>query len=210
MKKRPLLFPTLSLILFLLASCTPKKATPDLNTLINQAVAATLESIPTVAPAIPPTPYPTPTAVSLSGLYCEYQFCIGHPIDMAFFDVSAQKNPASPSTYSQGILASFNGNLFIQVMWQLAPGSTDPTFMLDLIVDKNVDVRVGTLDAKLIRNMNVISTAITSTATPVLPFGEAAAWVCGERVFAWKVYAPQAESTQALFDMAMNRFSCNQ
>jgi hypothetical protein len=73
----------------------------------------------------------------------------------------------------------------------------------------DVDTRVGTLDVKLIRNMNVISTAITSTATTVLPFGAAAAWVCGDRVFAWKVYTPQAENTQALFDMAIDRFRCN-
>ena len=198
---------TLILLAFIVSACSLK---PSPNVQSPQGVVPSSEviSIPTSIPV--PTLRPSPTPFDLKGIFCEYQFCIGHPIDMAFFDVSAQKNPASPSTYSQGILASFNGNLFIQVMWQLAPGSTDPTFMLDLIVDKNVDVRVGTLDAKLIRNMNVISTAITSTATPVLPFGEAAAWVCGERVFAWKVYAPQAESTQALFDMAMNRFSCNQ
>ena len=127
---------------------------------------------------------------------------------MAFFDVSAQKNPASPSTYSQGLIAAFNGNLFIQVVWQLSPGTTDPQFVLDLILD-DVDTRAGTLDVKLIRDMNVIYTPITSTATPVLPFGAAGAWVCGERGFAWKVYTPQAESAQALFDMALDRFACN-
>jgi len=80
--------------------------------------------------------------------------------------------------------------------------------MLDLILD-DVDTRVGNLDVKLIRDMNVISTSITSTATPVLPFGAAGAWTCGERVFAWKVYTPQAENAQALFDAALDRFQCN-
>jgi len=127
---------------------------------------------------------------------------------MAFFDVSAQNNPASPSTYSQGLLASFNGNLFIQVIWQLAPGTADPQFMIDLIQD-DVDTRVGTLDVKLIHNMNVVFTSITSTATPVLPFGGIGAWACGERAFAWKVYTPQAENTQSLFEMALERFQCN-
>ena len=128
---------------------------------------------------------------------------------MAFFDVSAQNNPASPSTYSQGLLAAFNGNLFIQLIWQLAPGADDPQFMLDLILD-DVDSRVGNLDVKLIHDMNLIHTSINSTATPVLPYGAAAAWICGERAFAWKVYTPQAESTQALFDSAIDRFRCNQ
>ena len=127
---------------------------------------------------------------------------------MAFFDVSAQKNPAAPSTYSQGLLAAFNGNLFIQVIWQTSPGTADPQFMLDLILD-DVDARLGTLDVKLIHDMNVIYTSINSTATPVLPFGGAGAWICGERAFAWKVYSPQAENSRPLFDAAMERFQCN-
>ncbi len=127
---------------------------------------------------------------------------------MAFFDVSAQNNPGSPSTYSQGLLAAFNGNLFIQVVWQLAPGTSDPQPMLDLILD-DVDVRVGNLDVKLVHDLNLVYTPITSTATPVLPFGAAGAWICGERAFAWKVYSPQAENTQALFDAALERFRCN-
>jgi hypothetical protein len=80
--------------------------------------------------------------------------------------------------------------------------------MLDLILD-DVDTRVGNLDVKLIRNMNVIYIPISTTATTVLPSGAAGAWICGERAFAWKVYSPQAENTQALFDEAFNRFRCN-
>ena len=122
MKKYPLRFLTGGLILFLLAACAPK-ATPDPNAQIRQAVAATLAAIPTVTPIPPPSSYPSPTPFSLIGLFCEYQFCVGHPVDMAFFDVSAQQNPAAPSSYGQGLIAAFNGNLFIQVMWQVAPGT---------------------------------------------------------------------------------------
>jgi hypothetical protein len=176
---------------------------------VAQAVAATLAAIPTSTSQPIPTPYPSPTPFDLKGLFCEYQFCVGHPIDMAFFDVSAQKNPASPSSYSQGVIAAFNGNLFIQMIWQLSPGTADPQFLLDLILE-DVDTRVGALDVKMIRDMNVIFSPITSTATPVLPFGAAGAWTCGERAFAWKVYSPQAENTQALFDQALDRFQCNE
>jgi len=128
---------------------------------------------------------------------------------MAFFDVSAQNNSASPSTYSQGLIAAFNGNLFIQMIWQLSPGTADPQFLLDLILDKNVDTRVGTQTVKLIRDMNVVYTPITSTASPLLPFGASAAWTCGERVFAWKAYTPDEGSGQTLFDSALSRFNCN-
>lgn len=128
---------------------------------------------------------------------------------MAFYDVSAQQNPAAPSSYSQGLLAAFNGNLFIQMMWQLAPGAADPQFLLDLILDDGIDTRVGALDVKLIRDMNVIYTPVTSTATTLLPYGGAAAWTCGDRVFAWKAYAPDETSASGLFDTALARFVCN-
>jgi hypothetical protein len=207
MKRQTLHFLTISLILFLLTSCSPK-TTPDPNQQIRQSVAATLAAIPTATPVPPSTPYPSPTPFNLAGLFCEYSFCIGHPIDMAFFDVSAQQNPAAPSTFSQGLLAAFNGNLFIQVMWQTAPGTADPKFLLDTIIDDAIDVIDGNMDVMLIRDMNVMYTKITSTATPLLPFGGSAAWTCGDRVFAWKVYTPQAEAARPLFEEALARFTC--
>jgi hypothetical protein len=195
----------LILVSIILTACALK---PDPKIQVQQAIIETLAALPTGTAQPAATPLPTPTPLDLIGLFCEYQFCVGHPADMAFFDVSAQNNPAAPSTYSQGLVAAFNGNLFIQMTWQLAPGTADPQFMLDLILD-DVDTRVGDLDVKLIRDMNVVYTPITSTATAVLPFGAAGAWICGERAFAWKVYSPQAENTQALFDQAIERFQCN-
>ena len=196
----------LVLAAIILTACAPK---PDPNIQIQRAVIETVSAIPTNTGAPIPSPYPTPTPFDLKGLFCEYQFCVGHPVDMSFFDVSAQNNPASPSTYSQGLIAAFNGNLFIQMIWQLAPGTADPQFMFDLILDNEVDTRVEDLEVNLFRDMNMIYTPLTSTATPVLPFGAAGAWICGERAFAWKVYSPQAENTHALFDQAIDRFMCD-
>lgn len=201
--------PTLCLLTLLLVACTPK-ATPDPNLQIQQAVAATVAAIPTPTRTTPPTPFPSPTPFSLAGLFCEYQFCIGHPIDVSFFDVSAQQNPASPSTYSQGLLAAFNGNLFVQVIWQIAPGTSDPKFLLDTLLDDEIDTPANTMDIFLMRDMNVIYDNITSTASPALPFGGAGAWTCGDRVFAWKVYSPQDGTSRGLFDEALARFTCGQ
>jgi hypothetical protein len=194
------------LLALIVTACAPK---PDPEAQVSQAVIQTLSAIPSTTPAPIPTPYPSPTPFDLRGLFCEYQFCIGHPLDMAFYDVSAQQNPAAPSTHSQGILAAFNGNLFIQVIWQLAPGASDPQFVLDLILDQGLDTRVGALDVKLIRDMNVVYTPITSSATPLLPFGASAAWICSDRAFAWKIYTPDDTSAQALFESAFNRFVCS-
>lgn len=198
-----------SLILFLTVACSPK-ATPNPNTQIQQAVNATLAAIPTSTRAPLPTPFPSPTPFSLIGLFCEYQFCIGHPVDVSFFDVSAQQNPASPSTYSQGLLAAFNGNLFIQVIWQIAPGAADPKFLLDTLLDDAIDTPANNLDVFRTRNMNVVYDDLATIATPSLPFGGAGAWTCGDRVFAWKVYTPQAETARPLFDEALARFTCGQ
>jgi hypothetical protein len=198
----------LFILIFIVTACG-RRATPTPQIDIYNAIATTLASMPTSAPSRIPTIYPTPTAFELRGLFCEYQFCMGHPVDMAFFDVGAQQNTGSPSTYSQGIIASYNANIFIQMIWQISPGTTDPQFLLDLILDEGLDTRVGTVEVKLIRNMNVVYTPITTTASPVLPFGGAAAWTCGERVFAWKVYTPDEASPAGLFESTLARFNCN-
>jgi hypothetical protein len=200
----------LLILLFIVTACG--RRTQDPNILIDQAVAATVAAMPrptAIPPPSLPTPFPTPTAFDLRGLFCEYQFCIGHPFDMAFFDVSAQQNAGAPSTYAQGLLASYNANLLIQMIWQISPGTADPQFLLELILEDGIDTRVGNPEIKQIRDMNVIYTPITSTATPVLPFGGAAAWTCGERVFAWKVYTPDEASPPGLFDNAFARFNCS-
>jgi len=198
----------LSVIFLFIVTACGRRAEPTPGIQIEQAIATTLASLPTPTRPIP-TVYPTPTAFDLRGLFCEYQFCMGHPLDMAFFDVSAQQSAGAPSTYTQGIIASYNANLFIQMIWQISPGTADPQFMLDLILDDGVDTRVGTLEVKLIRDMNVVYTPITTIATPVLPFGGSAAWTCGERVFAWKVYTPDDASAAGLFESALARFICN-
>jgi len=129
---------------------------------------------------------------------------------MAFFDRRAVDNPAVTSSYSDGYLITLNSNLFMQVIWQFAPGTADPTFLLNTIVDEQLDVESRNKEVKLVRDMNVIYVPITSTATTLLPYGGAAAWTCGDRVFAWKVYTPQAEAAAPLFDQALARFTCGQ
>jgi hypothetical protein len=192
--------------LVIVTACAPGN---DPGIQVEVAVASTLAAIPT--PTSPPisTPLPPPTPFDLKGLFCEYQFCVGHPIDMAFFDVSAQQNAASPSTYSQGLIAAYNANLFIQMLWQIAPGAADPEFALDLILDERLDTRLGSPDVKRVREMNAIYSPITSTASPLLPYGGAAAWTCGDRVFAWKAYTPDESSPTLLFENALTRFICS-
>ena len=199
---------TLIFLLLIVSACSLKRD-PLIQSPEN-LVPSTVISTPTLI--LIPTLIPSPTPFNLKGLFCEYQFCIGHPDDVPFYDVQAiNTNQTNPSSYSGGILAGHNSNftLFVQVIWQSAPNTSDPQFMLDLILEDGLDTRAGNLDVKLIRDMNVIYSPITSTVSSALPFGAAGAWICGDRAFAWKVYSPQAESTQGLFDSALDRFSCN-
>jgi hypothetical protein len=205
MRKRPLLFPAVSLILFLLAGCSPKTTLPTLdpNFMIRQAVEATVAAIPTVTPYTPPTPHPSATPISLAGIFCEYQFCIGHPANMAFYDHLAALNQLSPSTYNNGFLAAYQvPSMVINLIWLQAPGTADPQFLLETLLDDQADTRTGTPEVKLVRGMNVMYSPITTTISEV-PFGGIAAWTCGDRVFAWKVYTPQAETAVPLFEEAL-------
>jgi hypothetical protein len=196
---------TLLAVTVFLAACGPKP-NPDLQ--IRQAIAQTMAAVPDSTRAPIPTSFSSPTPLNLAGLFCEYQFCIGHPPDMAFFDVSAQQNPGAPSTYTQGILAAYSATLFIQVMWQIAPGTTDPTFLLDLILDENFDTPSGSPATRQVGSLSAVFTSISTSASPDLPFGAAAAWACRDRVFAWKVFTPDTSSPEGIFNDAAARFIC--
>lgn len=194
----------------ILTGCGPKASPVPPDAQIRQAVASTLAAMPSVTPAPTNPILPTPTPFTLSGLFCEYRFCIGHPPDMPFYDVVAKQNPSSPaaSAYENGILAAHNNSLFIQFIWQHAPGATNPIFLMDLILEDGLDTPTGAYNLRLIREMNVLSSPIATTASPLLPFGGVAGWVCGERAFAWKVYAPQEGTAETLLQEALGRFRC--
>ena len=193
--------------IFLAAAYTPRQSGNQKGQ-VQQAVAATISAFPTYTPFPKPSPVFTYTAVPLSGLFCEYQFCIGHPSNIAFFDVSAQTNPAAPSSFDQGLLVAYNTNIIIEMLWQHAPGTSDPSFMLDLILTPDVDTRIGNMDVNLFRDMNVIFTNISTTATSVLPHGGAAAWTCGDRVFAWKAYTMGEGQATVHFENSLSKFRC--
>jgi len=189
------------------SACGPRP--PDAQSQIRAAVQATLAAIPTPTPYQPPI-LPTPLPPDLIGLFCEYQFCIGHPADVTLFDVLGQKNPNAASTYSQGILIGYNAStrVFIQFMWQDAPGISDPQFMFDLILETG-DTRNGDPEPQLIGDLNVFYVPIIPPASTFLAGGGAAAWICGGRAFAWKAYTPDPDTARVLLGEALSKFRCN-
>ncbi len=188
--------------LVLLSACAPRPT----ETRIRIAVQQTVASLPTYTPYPPPL---TPTPLDLKGLFCEYQFCLGHPPDMAFFDVNAQRDPTAPSTYSQGWLAAYNAGLFIQVRWQDAPEAGETRFMFDLALDPQVDERRAAPTLLSIGELSLWYAPIATRATPLLPFGGVASWTCGGRAFAWKAYTPHEALAPELLKASLERFRCN-
>ena len=199
------LLPLLSIIL-IIAACAPK-ATPAPSMSVDEAVAAFLTSQPaaTIQPTYTPYPTYTPDAPPLSGLFCEYQFCIGHPADTALFDV---RDAQAPSLYNDGMLAAYRPDYFNLVIWQPTNGSDDPQFMFDIVLDANVDARVGTLDVSTFGDRTVFYTTINNGSA--INSGGAAAWICGNRAFGWKVYAESEEIAKNFFQEAMAKFRCNE
>ena len=195
-----------AILLFVFASCAPK---PNPDAQIQLAVAQTIAAIPTYTPYPTPRISPTATPMSLSGMFCEYEFCIGHPVSIAFFDLNAQHNPLAQSSITQGMLAAYISGLLIQVIWQDATGASDASFMLGTIMNSKIDSRSGDLKTFHLGGLNVDYVPITTTATSSLPYGGAAAWMCGGRAFAWKAYTPQAGLATNLLNEALQKFRCN-
>lgn len=173
---------------------------------VEEAVAAFLTSQPqpTIQPTYTPYPTYTPDTPALSGLFCEYQFCIGHPADVVLFDV---RESTEPSLYTDGILAGYRiPDYYNLIVWQSSNGSDDPQFMFDIVLDAN-DTRVGALDVNMVGDLTTFYTAIDNTSA--ISAGGAAAWICGERAFGWKVYAETAELARNFFNEAISKFRCN-
>jgi hypothetical protein len=79
---------------------------------------------------------------------------------------------------------------------------------MDLSLEAGLDTPNGSFNLKLINGVNVLIQPIQSTASPLLPYGIIAGWVCGDRAFAWKVYTPQDGAAEGLLQDTLNRFRC--
>ena len=173
---------------------------------IDQIVAATLSAMPTITPY--PTAEPTATALTLNGLFCEYDFCIGHPEQINFFDANVVRNQASPNSKDYGILVGYAvPNLFMQVTWTLFNGTDDAQAMFKYALQDG-DTLSGSLDVQLVGNLNVYYQPLTTSVSSTLPFGGVAAWTCGGRVFTWKTYTPQDGMAPDLLKESLAKFDC--
>ena len=198
---------TIPLSFVLLGGCRPKQAAqPDLSALINSSVAATIAAMPQ------PTAAPMPTAVpseGLAGLFCEYEYCIGHPTDVPLFDAKRESNAAEFSTYGAGRVAGYRQDLFLLVAWVGSAGAWDPGGVMKVLQDEfgvspSVDYKID-----LIQQLNVGYQPITPPANSVFTGGLSAAWRCGDRDFIWMAFTTTENQGPALLNDALAKFRCN-
>lgn len=204
---RKLIF-LLMLIPALLAACgpdlTPAAPQPDV---VATSVAAALTAIP---PAAAATPYPTYTpypTLDLSGLFCEYEFCLGHPANFPLFDLEVVNDyTTNRSDYSQGNLIGFNDQLYIFFVWNQFSGQFDPNLALTFVLGE--DLPGGTIISEDMNGRVVTYLALESTPSEMVPFGLAAVWQCGDRWFGWKTYSLNDGQALDLLWEAASRFTC--
>lgn len=203
---RPIVLLAFTAVLY--AGCGRQAPVPQ--AVIQYAVHETMQALTTSTPQPFPSPNPSVTAVPLQGIFCEYEFCIGHPKGLALFDVVAKQNPSSPevSQYEAGKLATYGSTIFIQLVWKTAPANSEPEHLLDLVIDDSVDMRSGQPEALTVTSSSASIVPLETNATELLPYGVAAAWVCGGRGFVWKAYSNQAKFPRQLMVEALQVFRC--
>ena len=211
MRKFKRIFLTLSLLAVMVTAC--QSSTDDFRRQVATAVAATVaaQPVPTEARTqVPYTPYPTSTPYptpSLSGLFCSYEFCIGHPVDLSFIDAVFTRDQSTTSNYAYGIILAFRQNLFMQIQWTLKAGEARPYAMLDLVRDK--DASLDSIQVDQFGKVVVTYDTLVATSTAELPHGMIATWECADREFGWKVYTPQEGQGIDILEDAASRFNCD-
>lgn len=201
---------TLILLAVSLAACSPRAdiaPTPNVD-VVGTAVAAALTALP---PPPAPTAYPTYTpypTTDLSGLFCEYDFCAGHPEGIPFFDLEVVNDyTTNRSSYAQGNLIAFSENLYVFLAWSQQVGEFDPSLMLNLVLRGDATQEIGFTEDINGRQVSYIWLTTTASAD-VVPFGLAAAWRCGDRAFGWKVYTSLEDQGLEYLWQALSRFEC--
>jgi hypothetical protein len=202
-------FPTwtltiLPISLLLLGACRPKQQ-PDLAKEITNAVVGTLSAIPTPTLAPRVTPYPTQ---ALAGLFCEYEFCIGHPADVPLFDARRETNAAEFSTYGGGRLAGYRDDLFIIVAWVASSGPWDPGGMMKVLQDEFGSPANGDYRIDLMGDLNVSFQPVAAPPNSVFTSGLSANWRCADRDFVWMAFSTHDGAPATLLTEALAKFRC--
>jgi hypothetical protein len=186
-----------------LAGCRPKQQ--NLSEEINIALIGTLAARP--PPPFPPFPplYPPP---DITGLFCEYSFCTGHPTDLPLFDITSEKNPSQHSSYGSGKIAGFRDNLFIMLAWVQSTGTWDPQGLMKVLSNEFGDLQPGELKIDLIGGLNVAQEPVKGPENSIFSSGTLATWRCGDRDFVWLAFSVKDGEGPQLLAEALTKFKC--
>jgi len=192
------------LFALLLYGCRPKQQ-PDLAQEITNAVVGTLSAIPTPTLAPTPTPY---TTQALSGLFCEYEFCIGHPARVPLFDAKRDANPAEFSAYGGGRIAGYRDDMFVILAWVASSGPWDPGGMMEVLQAEFATRANGDYRIDLLGDLNVAFQPVAAPPASVFTGGLSATWRCADRDFVWMAFSTHDGAPATLLTEALAKFRC--
>lgn len=163
---------------------------------------------PTATPYPEPTPYPTytpypepePQLPDLTNLFCEYEFCIGHPTEAHLTDIQA---PEEWNTYRNGVVMGVSATGILAVEWHIR---TRTEWNLENEIDEMIDKDTPLADVteEMMGQYSVAYRPFQTTDK----YGVAGAWYCGERGFKAMVLVDDEDEGLDMLRQAMEAFTC--
>lgn len=194
------------LAILLLSACGPSQQ--EINDQIAFSVVATISAIPSSTPFPTPTPYPTlkPQLPDLTDLFCEYEFCIGHPPGAYLVDLDA---PDEWSSHRSGGVIGFEDEIMFVYWITSSEANWNPTNEVDELLGGD-EVAQSDFVEETMGDFTVIYQTYSDPSSNVAPYGVNAAWYCGNRGFTALIEAKREERALELLRASISSFICKQ
>jgi len=162
---------------------------------------------PTFTPYPTHTPYPS-QILDISNLFCEYDFCIGHPATLYLTDPSGIDQVDEWNIYGFGILVGVNDILMILEWDASTEAEWDAKFEIeDMLADGEV-IR-GDVNEETVGDFMVTYVEYEHMDPSTMrPYGVAAAWFCGNRGFLLDISTQREGKAMDLAKQSIERFTC--
>jgi len=162
---------------------------------------------PTFTPYPTHTPYPS-QVLDISNLFCEYDFCIGHPATLYLTDPSGIDQVDEWNTYGFGILVGVNGTLMMLEWDASTEAEWDAQFEIEDMLS-NEDVIRGDATEEMIGDFKVTYAEYEyMDLSRLRPYGVVAAWFCSNRGFVLDISTQREGIATDLVKQSIERFTC--
>lgn len=215
-------------LMVVMAGCTVSEE--ELANQVAVSVAETAAAIPTVTPyptltPFPPlstatpyptlTPFPEPTAYptftpfptrNLADLFCEYDFCIGHPTEAYLVDMDA---PDEWSSYKAGSVFGIEDDTVMGVSWEI---QTEARWDIEAevldFIGENQAIQGEVVQETIGDTLIAYASFNDLDPNEKRPYRLAAAWYCGNRGFVAMFVSDKDGFVIDLMRQALESFMC--